>query len=50
MFDIKKTYDRLNKNYEKEIFIMQIVNVKAYWYMVHEWLVNFYQFLFSVPI
>lgn len=37
---IQKTYDRLDKNCGKVIFIMQIVDVRAYWHIVHAWLVN----------
>ena len=34
------TYDRLNQTCGKEIFVMQIVSMKAYWHMGHAWLVN----------
>ena len=39
---IKKAYDKLNENCGKEIFIMQIVNVRAYWHIGHAWMVKFF--------
>lgn len=45
----KRTYDRLNENYGKEIFIMQIVRAKRYWHMVNAWLVNFFNLLLVYP-
>ena len=39
---ITKLYDKLYKNCGKEIFIMQIVNVRAYWHMGHAWMVKLF--------